>query len=156
MGMSEKVAYLRGLADGMGLAQDPHQGVFITELINTIESLGTEIDRIHEQQRSVDRYLDEVDQSIFELENEVFEYDDEDEACALPETFFGENPMDTYMETDCPHCGETVAYFDDPTFIKEASELICPHCEEVVMTFDHEDEDLLSDEGLLENAEELK
>lgn len=152
MGIAERVAYLRGLAEGLGLTADEKQGPFTNELLSVVESLATEIDRIKKEQVDLDDYLNEVDDAIADLEDEVYGYCDCDEELdpEVADYFFGDHALDQYRELECPHCGETVAYFEDPAFLKGADELICPHCDEVVKTFDAED----ADELVLESDEE--
>lgn len=127
--ISEKVAYLDGLADGLSLKDDGTGKV----LRGVIDTLGAIAEALEEQDESIDDLSDCVDGIYDELDDieEAFdmEYDDESDE------------DDDFIEVVCPHCGETV-YFD-VDMIDSDDGLICPNCNETIefdIPIDDEDE----------------
>ena len=111
--ISEKVAYLDGLADGMEIERDPNGKL----LKGIIDALGAIAEELEEQNEVLDDLSDCIDGIYDELDE--FEEDDEDE--------FDE---DDFIEVSCPHCGETI-YFDE-NMVDSEDGLICPSCNEPI------------------------
>lgn len=112
--ISEKVAYLDGLADGLSLKDEGTDKV----LRGVIDTLGAIAEALEEQDESIDDLSDCVDGIYDELDEleDAFDDDDEDE--------------DDFIEVECPHCGETV-YFDEDMIDSDGG-LICPYCNETI------------------------
>lgn len=115
--ISEKVAYLDGLADGMEIEKDPN-GKLIKGII---EALGAVAEELEEHNELLDDLSDCVD-DIYDDLDELEEDDDEDDEDAFDE--------DDFIEVVCPKCGETV-YFDED-MIDSDEGLICPNCNEPI------------------------
>ena len=115
--ISEKVAYLDGLADGLKLKDEGTDKV----LRGIIDTLGAIAEALEEQDESIDDLSDCVDGIYDEL-------DDIEEA--IDEEYDGELDEDDFIEVVCPHCGETV-YFDED-MIDSDDGLICPNCNETI------------------------
>ncbi len=108
--LTEKIAYLKGLADGMKLDTSSDEGKLITEIIDILGDMGADVDSLFD-------IVDEIDEAVVELEDEIFEEYDEDEE------------EDDLFELTCPACGDTVI-LDDDDFDRE--HIYCPHCNEEI------------------------
>ena len=115
--ISEKVAYLDGLADGLKLSEEGTDKV----LRGIIDTLGAIAEALEEQDESIDDLSDCIDGIYDELDDIETAIDDE---------FDGEMDEDDFIEVVCPHCGETV-YFDED-MIDSDDGLICPNCNETI------------------------
>ena len=115
--ISEKVAYLDGLADGLSLKDEGTDKV----LRGIIETLGAIAEALEEQDESIDDLSDCIDGIYDELD---------DIETAIDEDYDGELDEDDFIEVVCPHCGETV-YFDED-MIDSDDGLICPNCNETI------------------------
>lgn len=115
--ISEKVAYLDGLADGLKLKDEGTDKV----LRGIIDTLGAIAEELEEQDESIDDLSDCIDGIYDELD---------DISGELDEDYDGEWDEDDFIETVCPHCGETV-YFDEDMIDSEDG-LICPNCNEAI------------------------
>lgn len=111
--ISEKVAYLDGLADGLKLKDEGTDQV----LRGIIDTLGAIAEALEEQDESIDDLSDCIDGIYDELD---------DIEGVLDEDYDGDLDEDDFIEVDCPHCGETV-YFDED-MIDSDDGLICPNC----------------------------
>ncbi len=112
--ISEKVAYLDGLADGQDIDSEKHGKL----LRGIIDALGAIAEELEEQNETIDDLSDCIDE-IYEELDDLGEDDDDDD--------FDD---DDFVEVDCPHCGETV-YFDADMLDSEDG-LICPNCNETI------------------------
>ncbi|MEA5047655.1 MAG: hypothetical protein VB034_03500 [Eubacteriales bacterium] len=115
--ISEKVAYLGGLADGLKLKDEGTDKV----LRGIIDALSAIAETLEEQDESIDDLSDCVDGIYDELD---------DIESMLDEDYDGEMDEDDFIEVVCPHCGETV-YFDED-MIDSDDGLICPNCNETI------------------------
>lgn len=136
MGVSERVAYLRGLAEGMGLFSDKKEGKFYEELLNCLEELSGEVEFIAEDQADLEDYVDEMDEALSEVEDIIFDEEEEDDDFEDYEF----DPLDKYIETNCPECDETVGYFDETYDQEGPIDIICPNCDAVVAVVGDDEE----------------
>lgn len=113
--ISEKVAYLDGLADGLDI-KDEKEGKLLRGII---DALGAVAEELEEQSETMDDLNDCIDEIYDELD-ECCECDDEDE----------DEDENDFMEVVCPACGETI-YFDEDMLDSEDG-LICPCCNEPI------------------------
>lgn len=120
MEITEKVAYLKGLAEGLGLDTETKEGKILTAMIDILDDMALEIEDMKDAQQELGDGLDAVSDDLEDVEDAVFgdedededEEDDEDEEC---------------YATTCPTCGETV-YFDES--ILDEGKVTCPSCGE--------------------------
>ena len=123
MGVSEKVAYLKGLAEGLGLDAESKEGKLFASIIDVLDEMAEEILDLEEEMADIEEGLDavsddlsEVEETLYELEDEFDDDDDEDE----------EDEEDCFMTT-CPACEEEI-FFDET--VLEDGEVVCPNCGE--------------------------
>ena len=128
MGITEKVAYLKGLADGLGLDKDTKEGKLFAAIIDVLDDMALEIEDMQELQMELSEGLDAVSDDLEDIEDIVYEeweddddYEDEDE-----EDEEEEDSEDCYATT-CPTCEEEI-FFDES--ILEEGEVVCPNCGE--------------------------
>ncbi len=124
MNLTEKTAYLKGLADGLDIDTSSKEGKLlkaIVELLDevtaTVTTLDDDVDQIYEELDAIDEDMDDLEEYVFGDEDEDFDdEEDEDE---------DEDEDDLYYEITCPKCGETVCV-DESTLTSE--DLACPNC----------------------------
>ena len=115
--ISEKVAYLDGLADGLEVGTEGKDKL----LRGIIDALGA----VAEQMEEHDEQLEDLSDCIDGIYDEL-----DDIETAIDEDYDGELDEDDFIEVVCPHCGETV-YFDED-MIDSDDGLICPNCNETI------------------------
>ena len=128
MTISEKVAYLKGLAEGMELDTGKKEGKLLSAIIDVLEDIALELQDIQDEQAELAEGLDAVSDDLEDVEDAVFgedEDDEDDEEDEYYEDDLGEDE-DCYATT-CPTCEETI-YFDES--VLEDGEVICPNCGE--------------------------
>ena len=123
--IKEKVAYLRGLAEGMEIGAD-NNGKLLKAIIETMDEMANSIDENECSIAELDECVDDIYDELDDIDDYLSEDDDDD---------FDE---DDFVELECPSCGETV-YFDQ-TMLESNDKLLCPNCGEVIVP-DFDDED---------------
>ena len=125
MEISEKVAYLKGLAEGMELDTEKKEGKLLAAIIDVLDDIALELQDIKDEQAELSEGLDAVSDDLEDVEDIVFDDYDEDDDDEYEEDELDEDE-DCYATT-CPTCEETI-YFDES--ILEDGEVICPNCGE--------------------------
>ncbi|MEE1043508.1 MAG: hypothetical protein UH854_06040 [Clostridia bacterium] len=118
--ISEKVAYLQGLAEGLKINGETPEGKLLSEIINVLGSISDEIEAQDDAQ-------DELFDKVFELEDAVYgEDEDYDDDCCYME----ECDEDEEFTIECPTCKEEffISYED----LEDEAELNCPYCNQEI------------------------
>ncbi|BDF67871.1 CD1247 N-terminal domain-containing protein [Pseudoflavonifractor phocaeensis] len=119
MTISEKVAYLKGLAEGLGLdTEKSKEGKLISVMIGILEEVGLSLEDLEENAVALGEELDAVSDDLADVEELVYDEDDDDDCCCGDEDFF---------EVECPNCGEDLEI--DETVL-ESGTVQCPSCNE--------------------------
>ena len=79
MGISEKVAYLKGLAEGLKLDTESNEGKLFAAIIDVLEDMADEIADMQDEMVDIEDGLDAVSDDLSEVEESLYELDDEDE-----------------------------------------------------------------------------
>jgi len=127
MTLSERAAYIKGLAEGMELDTASKEGKVIAALIELCSDMAEEIAALDERVDTVHAYCEELDEDLGEVEELLLEDDDCD--CDCDDCCCCDDDCDCdeeYFEVECPSCGETVC-FDSSI---DPEELTCPACGE--------------------------
>ncbi len=121
MTVTEKVAYLKGLVEGLDFDDDKKETKVIKAVLDVLEDLALTVSDLDDEMELVTEQLDAVDEDLADLE-EVF-YDECDDCdCDCDDCCDCDDDM---YEVVCPACGETV-YFDEEIILDGEAE--CPAC----------------------------
>ena len=124
MGITEKVAYLKGLAEGLGLDKDSKEGKLFAAIIDVLDDMALEIEDMQELQMELSEGLDAVSDDLEDIEDIVYEEWDEDDDEDEEDDEEEEDSEDCYATT-CPTCEEEI-FFDES--ILEEGDVVCPNC----------------------------
>lgn len=117
MTISEKVAYLKGLAEGLNLDVDKSkEGKLISVMIGILEEIGLSIEDLEENALALGEEIDVLSDDLADVESVVFDEDENDE----------EDYDDDWFEVECPTCEEPLIIDDEALaegFIQ------CPNCQ---------------------------
>ena len=115
MTISEKVAYLKGLAEGLDLdTVKSKEGKLISVMIGILEELAMSVEDLEENALNLGEEIDVLSDDLADVEEVVFE-DDEDE----------EDYDDDWFEVECPTCGADIVVDDEAL---ADGEVECPGC----------------------------
>ena len=119
MELKEKVAYLKGLMEGMEYDVSTKEGKLMAAVVETLDAMAA---RVEEIDTDVDQLFDEVDavsEDLEDVEDYLFDGEDGDE-----EDYADEYEAGLY-EITCPNCGEVVCVDED---MLASDDLTCPNC----------------------------
>ncbi len=136
MTISEKVAYLKGLAEGLNLdTEKSKEGKLISVMIGILEEVGMSIEDLEETTRALGEEIDAVSDDLEDVEDVVYgEEEDED----------GGDYDDDWFEVECPTCEETLV-IDDKALADGFIQ--CPNCgDKFSLDLSGDDEDEAEDE----------
>ena len=119
MTISEKVAYLKGLAEGLYLdSERSKEGKLISVMIGILEEIGLSIEDLEENTQALGEEIDVLSDDLSDVEDVVFDEDeDEDED--------DEDYDDDWFEVECPTCEEPLV-IDDKALADGMIQ--CPNC----------------------------
>ena len=119
MTISEKVAYLKGLAEGLNLdTEKSKEGKLISVMIGILEEVGLSIEDLEENTQALGEEIDVLSDDLSDVEDVVFDEDeDEDED--------DEDYDDDWFEVECPTCAEPLV-LDDKALADGMIQ--CPNC----------------------------
>ena len=126
MEISEKVAYLKGLAEGLNLDTDSKEGKLIAAIIDVLDDMAEKFADIEDELCDVEDGLDAVSDDLSDVEETLYfalEDDDEDDEDEDDED--EDDEEEECFMTNCPECEEEV-YFDET--VLEDGEVVCPNC----------------------------
>ena len=122
MEISEKVAYLKGLAEGLNLDTESKEGKLIAAIIDVLDDMAEKFADVEDELCDVEDGLDAVSDDLSDVEEALYEMDDEDDE---DEEDYDDD--ESYFETTCPVCQEEIV-FDEDTL--DSGESRCPKCGE--------------------------
>ena len=129
MTVTEKVAYLKGLAEGMKMDETTNEGKLLLSIIDALEDIALSVSDLEDTVEELSAQVDEIDDDLGSVEEDL--YGDEDE-CECGEDDFD----DTLYEVECPSCGDVICL--DEEMLEEGA-IDCPNCGEK-LEFDLEED----------------
>ena len=143
MTASEKVAYLKGLAEGLGIDGETSEGKLMLAMIDVLDSLADDVEDLEATAADLADSIDDIgedmayleDLCLADLDEDEDEYeDDECGGCC------GCGGDEQEYEVTCPQCGEVITLLEDDL---DFGAIRCPSCDaELEFDFDDdEDED---------------
>lgn len=122
--LTNRAAYLKGLAEGMNLNKETCEGKLISEIIDFLNDAAAEICAIDNEQGFIADKLDDMDEEIEVIGDEVFSdfYDDDED-----EAFDFEDEEEFAIK--CRECSEEITVTHDDLI---DGEVTCPHCGTII------------------------
>lgn len=128
MTVSERVAYLRGLAEGLELDLSTKEGKLISAIIDTLDDIAMEIEDISDGLDAIVEEIDAVSEDLSDVEDFIFGDDDEDDededqdACGC-----GACGTEYAYSVICPTCRDEIVIEESDITM---GEIACPGCGE--------------------------
>ena len=121
MTISEKVAYLKGLAEGLNLdTEKSKEGKLISVMIGILEEIGLSIEDLEEDTQALGEEIDVLSDDLSDVEDVVFDEDEDED-----EDEDDEDYDDDWFEVECPTCEEPLV-IDDKALADGMIQ--CPNC----------------------------
>lgn len=140
MTISEKVAYIQGMFDGMGLDQsESGEAKVLAEVLDVLREVGDQLDTVDATLDEFGEEIDAISDDLADVEAIVGE-DDEDDCCCAHDLGCDDDLDDEdFFEVDCPNCGESLVIDDE---VLEAGVIDCPKCgQKFALDFEGEDDE---------------
>lgn len=74
----EKVAYLKGLMDGLEIDDRTNEGKILVNIVDILHDIVHEIDDLNASKDELDEYIQTIDEDLSDVENELYGDDDDD------------------------------------------------------------------------------
>ena len=118
MTVTEKVAYLKGLVEGLGVDEGTKEGRIIKAIVEVLDDIALTVTDLEDGLSEISEQVDAIDEDLEDIEKDFYgDEDDEDD---------DEDFADSY-EVTCPKCNEKVCLDDE---ILSDGEINCPKCGE--------------------------
>ena len=124
MDICEKIAYIKGLAEGLGLDEETKEGKILAAIIDLLGDITEEICDIEDGCDELMEQIDAVDEDLSSLEEIIYE-DDEDCDCDCDCDDCDCDCEDEVYEIECPACNDVI-YLDADMLEEEG--MTCPNC----------------------------
>ena len=140
MGISEKVAYLKGLMEGMNLNADSNEGKLFLAIADILDEIALEVEDLTDEVMELGDGLDVISDDLSDVEDVIFDEDDFDDYDDEDDEDEDEDDEEECYATTCPECEEDI-FFDDS--VLEDGKVECPNCG---ATLEFDPADLVEDE----------
>lgn len=119
--LKERVAYLKGMAEGMQISDTTNEGKLLKTIIDVLDDFALSVEDIEEIQDQLGEQVDNIDEDLAEIEKEVYDIDDEEDDEDI-----------CFSEIDCPHCSEKINVDVDMIDDEEGNTIECPSCHQKI------------------------
>lgn len=117
MTITEKVAYLKGLLEGLGVDAESKEGKIWKAVMDVLADVAISIEDLEATVEEMGEQVDTIDEDLDALETDYYDDDDCDCDCC----------DDEFYEITCPNCDEEFGV-DEETLLDGGVE--CPNCGE--------------------------
>lgn len=140
MKLTEKMAYLQGLMEGIEIDTSTKEGKILAKMSEVMNEIVIYVDDLQSQVDELSELCEEIDEDLGDLEREVYEIDDDDCDCGCDcddcdcdcdddedcDCDCGCDDDEELYEVVCPECGETTVIGEDT--LNSVTEIECPNC----------------------------
>ena len=104
--LTDRAAYLRGLAEGMDLDKEKKEHKLLLEMLGLMDEMAQKVSELDADVGELEEYVEDLDSDLSDMAEVLFG-DDEDE-CDCDEEDGCSCDEEEELSFDCPHCGKTV------------------------------------------------
>ena len=135
MNIGEKVAYLKGLAEGIEISSDTKEGKLLKGILDVLADVSGALKKAEETQEELSAYAEELDEDLgalekafikrgaFGFDGDGLDYLDIEDA----DLYGGYADSEGSAKIACPDCGGVILFdLDD---IKDNGAVDCPECD---------------------------
>ena len=139
MTASEKAAYLKSLAENLGIDGGTNEGKLLLAMIDVIESLCNDVEDMEANLSDMADTIDGIGDDMAYLEDLCYgtQEDEEPSACSGDCSGCSGCGGESEYEVVCPECGRTVTVFESDL---EFGSMLCPFCD-TELEFDLDEEE---------------
>ncbi len=126
MSLTERIAYIKGLAEGLALDESKPEVKVINAILELLDDMAYSVSDMEDLYDELSAQVDEIDQDLADVETDI--YDDEcdcDDCC----DDFEEEEDNPFYEVSCGACGQKLNVSED---VLLEGEIECPNCGELL------------------------
>ena len=139
MSLTEKLAYIKGLVEGLELEPTTKEGKVLLALVDLMDDVTQSVAQLESDMEQAFDELDAIDEDLTDVEDALWEddedecdccdcdddWDDEDECCCGHDHDEDDLFDGGIYEITCPKCGEIVCMDEEMLFSPDCG---CPNC----------------------------
>ena len=126
MNLTDKMAYLCGMVDGMELdLTSSKEGKVLGKILDVMQEMTAYIVDLQTQVDELTDTCDLLDQDLGDLEDIVFDEDDDEDDDEYDDYYDEDKDDEVQYETVCPTCKNTIVLSES---ILDKGEMPCPCC----------------------------
>ncbi|MCL1849402.1 MAG: zinc ribbon domain-containing protein [Clostridiales bacterium] len=131
--ISEKVAYLAGLIDGLDYDSTSREGRVFNAILDALEEIAEEMDDMRDDLDELGEFVEALDEDMEEIE-EILDFDHDHE----------DDDDDELIDIQCPACGYMNSFDPDIIWSSDGDvDVHCINCDAVIFSGeDFSDDDL--------------
>ncbi|MBE7017237.1 MAG: hypothetical protein E7420_03670 [Ruminococcaceae bacterium] len=140
MTTAEKVAYLKGLMEGMNIDRESNEGKLFSVIADILNDVALDIEELESDIFDLGEDVDAISDDLSDVEDYLFEDEDEDEYDDDEDyDEYDEDEEPLFFEVTCPACENTITVDED---VVNLGTIQCPNCGEMLeFEFDEDDEE---------------
>ena len=145
--LTDRVAFLRGLAEGMQLDESKPESKLILKMLDVMDEMAKDNDDLHKALDELNKYMESIDEDLSDMEEDIYgDASDRDDKGDGEDGDNGDedDEDERTVEYACPYCGE-VMVFDVERFDFD-EDYLCPNCHKPLFPEDNEGEESSDDE----------
>lgn len=131
MNLTEKISYIKGLAEGLNLDESKPEVKVINAILELLDDMAYSVSDMEELYDDLSAQVDEIDQDLADVESDIYD-DEDDDDCDCCDFEDEDNP---FYEVTCGACGQKLNVSED---VLLEGEIECPNCGEL-LEFDFSD-----------------
>ena len=118
MTVTERVAYVRGLFEGLDFSTEKKEGRILQAMLDLLEDMALSIEDLEEENDALQNVIDAMVEDLYDDDDSYDDFDDEDAEF---------DPDSDLYQVICPSCGEEI-FVDESTLAM--GNIGCPACGE--------------------------
>ncbi len=136
MDLTEKICYIKGLAEGLALDDSKPEVKVLNAIIDLLDDIAYDLQDMEELYDELSAQVDEIDEDLSVVEDDLYDDEDEEDLDDFEDDFDGfDEEEDVFYEVTCSSCGEKINVSED---VLLEGEINCPNCGET-LEFDFSD-----------------
>ena len=138
MTTTEKVAYLKGLMEGMKLDTETNEGKLLKVIADILTDMADDMEDLASDLYDLGEDVDAISDDLSDVEDYLCDEDDEDDEDWDWEEEDEDDEEPLFFEVTCPACEKTITVDED---VLNLGSIQCPNCGEMMeFEFDEDDE----------------
>ena len=94
--LSDRVSYIKGLAEGLKLDTETNEGKLIEKILDLLSDLTAEVEALRSDYNDLDEYVEAIDSDLSDMEDLIYDEDgeDDDDGFGGPDCWMDLTPFD--------------------------------------------------------------